>query len=456
MRNIITEVIEKLKSRIEEMFEKQEVSVSAAEEYLTESVQGTICELLGAYYEACDQAIYADKKARKAEGLTLVRRHDKRHVETAFGGIDFERNYYRKVSGEYCYPTDELAGIGAYMRMSDSSAKKLVEAAVQMPYGKANTYAMGGRFTAQTVMNKVRLARPKSEDACAEKHRVACLHVDADEDHVNLRGGGNAIVPLVSVYEGISRKGKRGSCIQVRHYSGYAMKPDDIWEQVLTRIEERYDLENTTIYLHGDGAAWIRSGLEWLPRSRFVLDRYHYNKALKSAVSGLTGNLRGQYTSALKRALLAGNRTAFSAVCSRLKKEEPARSQTAEASLTYLQNNMDGIAIYTMDLEALNGGCTEPHVSTVLSARLSARPAAWSPQTLSIMSQLRTGSPFDMAGTQENISPSLANTVIATRARAAVRAALGAPDPGLSVSMPILSSHSSPLVVTLRNIANLC
>ena len=453
MNNIITEAIEKLKGRIEEMFEKQEVSIKAAEEYLKESVHGTICELLGAYYEACDQAIYADKKTRKAEGLTVVRHHDKRHVETAFGGIDFERTYYRKADKQYCYPADELAGISSYMRISDSSARKMVEAAVHMPYGKANTYAMNGRFTAQTVMNKVRLAKPKEETVSETKRRVACLHVDADEDHVNLRCGGNAIVPLVSVYEGVTHNGKRGSCIQVRHYSGYGMKPDDIWEKVLTRIEDRYELENTTIYLHGDGASWIRSGLEWLPRSRFVLDRYHYNKALKSAVAGLTGNTRGQYTSAMKRALQAGDRQAFEEICTRLQNENPKRSQATEHSLTYLRNNIDGIAIYASDPEASNGGCTEPHVSTILSARLSARPAAWSPKTLSIMSQLRTGAPFEVARTQKNISPSLTNTVIATHAKAAIRAALGAPDPAHSISLPILSAHSSPLVDTLRSIS---
>ena len=68
---IITEVLEKLKGKIEGMFEKQDVSIGAAEKYLTEAVHGTICELLTAYYEACDEKIYADKKGRKKEKLSL-------------------------------------------------------------------------------------------------------------------------------------------------------------------------------------------------------------------------------------------------------------------------------------------------------------------------------------------------------------------------------------------------
>ena len=33
------------------------------------------------------------------------------------------------------------------------------------------------------------------------------------------------------------------------------------------------DLENTNIYVHGDGARLIKEAQEWLPKSRFVLDR---------------------------------------------------------------------------------------------------------------------------------------------------------------------------------------
>ena len=453
---MITEALEKLKGKIEEMFEKQDVSIGAAEKHLTEAVNGTICELLGAYYEACGQAVYADKKGRKKEGLTLVRHGDKRHVETAFGGVDFKRDYYRKTDGSYCYPADEIAGISSYTRMSEESAVRLVRAAVHMPYAKANEYAMNGRFTAQTVMNKVRQARPLQEEVCEQKRKVPCLYVDADEDHVNLHQGGNTIVPLISVYEGITHTGKRGTCTGIRHYSGYGMKTDDMWESVLEDIEKRYELEGTRIYLHGDGAGWIRTGLEWLPGSRFVLDRYHYNKALKSALAGLKGNIRGQYASALRRTLESGDVEGYDKVCARLRAEEPARSQKSMDSLMYLRNNIDGISIYSSDPEASNGGCTEPHVSTVYSARLSSRPAGWSPETLSVMSKLLTACRFRMTEEREDHSPSSPLTGITVRAKAAVHAALGVPDPAGFGVMPILDCRSSQLVKTLRAISNLC
>ncbi|MGI6486046.1 MAG: UPF0236 family transposase-like protein [Tepidanaerobacteraceae bacterium] len=41
------------------------------------------------------------------------------------------------------------------------------------------------------------------------------IHIDADEDHVSLQDGKNAIVPLITIYEGTKRIGKRGKCIKV-------------------------------------------------------------------------------------------------------------------------------------------------------------------------------------------------------------------------------------------------
>ena len=39
-------------------------------------------------------------------------------------------------------------------------------------------------------------------------------------------------------------------------------------EEVLTYIENNYDTEYLEkVYLSGDGASWIKTGLEWIPRA---------------------------------------------------------------------------------------------------------------------------------------------------------------------------------------------
>ena len=62
--------------------------------------------------------------------------------------------------------------------------------------------------------------------------------------------------------------------------------------------------------------------------------------------------------------------------------QNPDRAETISQNAAYLQRFVKGIGICKKDERANNGGCTEPHISHVLAARLSSRPLAWSETTL--------------------------------------------------------------------------
>jgi hypothetical protein len=62
--------------------------------------------------------------------------------------------------------------------------------------------------------------------------------------------------------------------------------------------------------------------------------------------------------------------------------EMPHRTDKIMEAANYLRNQMPAIAIHARDSSAGNGGATEPHVSHVLSSRLSSRPMGWSKGTL--------------------------------------------------------------------------
>ena len=62
--------------------------------------------------------------------------------------------------------------------------------------------------------------------------------------------------------------------------------------------------------------------------------------------------------------------------------QNPDRAETISQNAAYLQRFVKGISICKKDERANNGGCTEPHISHVLAARLSSRPLAWSETTL--------------------------------------------------------------------------
>ena len=144
-----------------------------------------------------------------------------------------------------------------------------------------------GDISRQTVKNKIRRTEDLKVEVPEEKRKIKYLHVEADEDHVSLQDGTNTIVPLISIYEGVERIGKRGKCINIHHISSHGKSVDDIWQEASEWVYSAYNEEEIErIYLHGDGASWIKKGIDYLPKSQFVLDRYHLNKALKEVSRG--------------------------------------------------------------------------------------------------------------------------------------------------------------------------
>ncbi len=66
------------------------------------------------------------------------------------------------------------------------------------------------------------------------KRKAKVLYINADEDHVSLQDGKKAMVPLISIHEGIERRGKRGQCINPHYISSHG-KPIEELKYVLDR-----------------------------------------------------------------------------------------------------------------------------------------------------------------------------------------------------------------------------
>ncbi len=99
-------------------------------------------------------------------------------------------------------------------------------------------------------------------------------------------------------------------------------------------------MSDTKIYLHGDGAAWIRQGLEWLPNSVFVLDCYHRNKALKHLVSGIDRLSGCQYERLARKAAEQGDQDGLERLRDKLIQRWPERAKSVSEAINYLQDNL--------------------------------------------------------------------------------------------------------------------
>ncbi|KYH31796.1 hypothetical protein MOMUL_19390 [Moorella mulderi DSM 14980] len=79
-------------------------------------------------------------------------------------------------------------------------------------------------------------------------------------------------------------EGKTTQLQEARYFSGPYKTIEDQWYDVLDYIDNRYDLDQVErIYITGDGASWIRSGIEIIPKSIFVLDPFHLSKYIIAA-----------------------------------------------------------------------------------------------------------------------------------------------------------------------------
>ncbi len=436
MEKIISEIAENFIKNICEKLSKGEI-LSQIEPEMLKEAKACAARLTEAYISQIDAQILADKTARRELGYSVERRGDERRLQTQLGEISYYRTYYKKAAGGYEYLTDTFLDIESRERVSEGLSLSLSNAAKDMSYQKASTYLCNGEVSRQTVMSRVRRSEAVVE-LPTEKRSVPELHIDADEAHITLCGGRKSEVPLISVYEGIERQGKRNKCKNVFHISEYGKKPNELWEHALTEIERRYDLTGTKIYLHGDGGKWIQTGLEWISGAVFILDKYHKNKAINSMTAGLEKVDKKLFDNEIRWALENEDLRFFDELTASLCSELSEREEKILESAGYLKRFVYGISICKKDLCASNGGCTEPHVSHILSARLSSRPMAWSIKTLKKLAPVLAAGNVAFKPIEHNESlPKPLRKAVASASKALRRGIAGLPSPDAIGTIPI-------------------
>ena len=449
MENIITEIAGKFISNLLEIIVAGGVLAQIEEGFLRES-KACAARLVGAYAEKVDAEIVSDRSARREAGYRVERRGDERRIQTMLGEVSYRRTYFQKVSGGYEYLADTVLGVDKRERVSSGLSLSLVRAAKDMSYAKSSFYLTDGTISRQTVMGKLRQSYSQKPIA-GSRRQVAELHIDADEDHVTMVGGRKSIVPLISIYEGIDKHGKRGACRNVFHISEYGKSSEALWEQALTEVESRYDLDGTRIYLHGDGADWIKTGLEWFPGAIFVLDKHHKNKAITSMTAGLSPPGRVLFNTVIRRVLSSGDTVSFDRITAGVCESLPGRTDKILQNAAYLKTHIAGISICAKDPSANNGGCTEPHVSHILSSRLSSRPMVWSKRTLKQFAPMLAGG--DVCKTPQPTTTSLPTPLrkAAAKAKRAFRnGTAGLPAPSAIGALPLSGKVTGTQILLKR------
>lgn len=356
--------------------------------------------------------------ALEAKDRWLMERRDRRlrvvdlrpkSLLTKVGEMTITRRYYvDRATGEGHFLLDEALGLWPRQRYSPAVRELAIELAVETSFGTAARWL--GRWT----QGQVRISRmaiwtdvQEAGSAAAEEvervrealfergevpegARVAReLNVEFDELFVRGRrrvGGRKEWIGLkhALAYEGKETDARGRAVLKQRRVHVTVGEGTDAVEQALADFGRQWDfsrVERCTV--GGDGAAWIRRALEYIPHATYRLDPFHLRRALREGLGH-----DGRVYPRVCEALAAGKpwREVQQLLHRAARRTCGERGQRARELMQYLERQWDGIAA---DPEARRLGAIEAENSHVLAKRMKRRGAAWSAKGAHHMGRLR-------------------------------------------------------------------
>ena len=371
-------------------------------------------ELFAEIAKQLDEIIFEDNKKKKQ--YEPVRFQEKSLI-TKNGKTKFERRYYQdKETGEYVYLTDAILGIEKGERIDKKVKSEVIERANDQSYNKSGKMVVPGlEISATTVMRNVRKNEWKmniEERSEEKKIKSKYIYIQVDEDHVKQRNKkGCTISKIITIYtrkRTLTKPDRIPEVKQVRKelvdkftFSGLYKDTQEMWEDVAYYIDCTYkkdEIEN--IFIMGDGASYIKAGVEWIDKAVFVLDLFHlekyinhlnYDEYLKSKLQEAidqydpisTENIMNEAIKKIKKEIKEDEELGRNT--NRLKN----RLKKIEKTKTYLMNQWSGIEAHDKYKDKLTGCCQEGQVHHTLSERMSTDAKVWCEEGIDEMSQLR-------------------------------------------------------------------
>ena len=389
----------------EEIFYKNPKDFYSLERSVKTSTESFAAAFLGEVLSSLDSCI---SKSSWRAGRYVCHRLDKRTLISSVGDITFNSTYYRSIGEHkgFTHLVEDVIGLEKNERFTEEAEVVLLQEAMKTSYEEATKVLPSKQeITKTTVMNKVHgIAEEMPDIIYDEPKKVPYLYIEADEDHVAEQHGRSNdkkdnksfISKLIYVYECKQDSGTakgRKELVNVHYFAGLYPGPDGnrrLWEKVRRFVEINYDCDELKkIFISGDGAAWIKSGTEYLSKAVFCADKYHLIQYLNAAAGQMLDE-KDLVKAELWHLLYSrsGNaKSKFDSYTSRMM-ESAKKPETVEQLRSYVLGNWSAVR-RTLTNKLVNGCSAESHVSHVLSDRLSSRPMGWSQTGADRMSKLR-------------------------------------------------------------------
>jgi hypothetical protein len=144
MEHIIQEITEVIREEFAEETQRLLSEVRDISEFIMSTktmLDGIGVKLVAEAMETLDQAV--KESADRKRTWVVKSKGDSKKLATIFGEVRYKRTYYQnKKTGEYSYLSDELVGITAHDKLDTSLQARLIEKAIDMPYGRSGKAAI--------------------------------------------------------------------------------------------------------------------------------------------------------------------------------------------------------------------------------------------------------------------------------------------------------------------------
>ena len=337
---------------------------------------------------------YKNSKERKEK--YYVQQTRERTLITSLGLITFNKTYYKsknKINGKYVYYSylEDCLGIDKWAKMSLSCEVNLINNALDngMTWASVNTIP-NYLISRQTISTKIKNINFNYFENIIKRQTPKILYIEADEVHANLqsrnKGTKNKIVPVILTHEGHKEDFVKKKELKNTHYiASSILKTDKLWEETYKYLDTVYDLNKVDkIFLSSDGGSWITGYDIAFPNIIFVLDKFHYKKAL-NYIFKKEPNITNIADNYLRSKMI----NEFKILVKTQYKLYPDQKNEMIKKQNYLINHIDGII--NQNHPDYKCPCSmEGHISNKYAKFITSRPHSYSKDGLENITQLLT------------------------------------------------------------------
>jgi len=393
-----------LKTSVIESTQELKQAILDMEKMLLEKAIGWAREAFQYILEQIDSLI----KRHRPAALRIMHKRSTWY-QTWLGLIRVTRRQYKSPDGEYRYLLDELMGMDKYRHTTLAVKEIALSLAAEMPFRKSAeilSKATPISLSHQTIHRFAQVAISGSQDASdiattwfketgelpqSEGKKVNSLMLEADGVMVPLQREGRrkTEIKLGIAYEGWKKVGKDRYSTVNKTFHADITDTDHFWTGMTLKLHQKYDLSGTQYVVGGDGASWIKEGINYFG-GQYQLCRYHLNRTLCHALGHEPETLqmvqhhckRGDLDSALAQLKEAAYRA------------KDDKEKDIRAAIRYVKSNASGLKDYREDYNQdstslRRTGAIEGNIDKLIVRRMKNQGMSWSLQGIRRMLWLR-------------------------------------------------------------------